>query len=161
VNAITKPQPHADAAATALRQALAASHAALRESVTSYRTAWSALAADTDLLDVLRAAGSLVLATEAIVTASKQVEATARTALAQTMSETGCPAVVLAHHTVHLGSKPASVEIEDAAAIPAELMRVPVPDRVTIGRLLRAGTEVPGARLINDNKEPVCVFRAR
>ena len=78
MSAIAKPQSHADAAATALRQALAAANAPLREAVTAYRTAWAELTADTDLLDVLRAAGGLVLAAEAIVAASKQLEATAR-----------------------------------------------------------------------------------
>jgi Siphovirus Gp157 len=161
VNAITKPQSHADTAATALRQALTASHAQLRESVASYRTAWSALTAAADLLDLLRATGGLVLAAEAIVAASKQVEATARTTLAQSVSETGCPAVALAHHVVHLGTKPARVDIEDESAIPAELMRqpAPAPDKTAISRMLRAGAEVPGARLIG-NHEPMAVFRS-
>jgi hypothetical protein len=76
------------------------------------------------------------------------------------MAETGCPAVTLEHHTVHLGSKPASVEIEDTAAIPAELMRrpEPAPDKVAIGKLLRANVAVPDARLIG-NHEPICIFK--
>jgi hypothetical protein len=162
MNAITKPQSHADAAATALRQALAASHAQLRDAVASYRTACAALAPDTDLLDALPAAGNIVLAAEAITAASKQAEATARTALAQAMSETGCPAVALVNHVVHLGTKPARVDIEDESAIPAELMRTPppAPDKVAIGRLLRAGSEVPGARLLG-NHEPMVVFKGR
>ena len=78
------------------------------------------------------------------------------------MSETGCPAVALATHTVHLGTKPARVDIEDEQAIPAELMRTPAPapDKVAIAKLLRAGAEVPGARLIG-NQEPMAVFKGR
>jgi hypothetical protein len=161
MNAITKPQSHADTAATALRQALAASHAQLREAVAGYRTAYAGLAPDADLLDTLRAAGAIVLAAEAIAAASKQVEATARAALAQAMCETGCPAVALARHVVHLGTKPDRVDIEDATAIPTELMRqpAPAPDKAAISRLLRAGAEVPGARLIG-NHEPMAVFRS-
>jgi hypothetical protein len=161
MNAITKPQPHADAAATALRQALAAANAPLREAVAGYRSAYAALAPDADLLVIMRAVGELALAAADIAAAAKQVETTARNALAQTMSETGCPAVVLEHHTVHLGTKPASVDIEDTAAIPAELMRVPAPapDKVAIGKLLRAGASVPGARLIGNN-EPNVIFRS-
>jgi Siphovirus Gp157 len=111
---------------------------------------------------VLRAAGSIVLAAEAIAAASEQVEASARTALAQAMSETGCPAVALAMHTVHLGTKPARVDIEYESAIPAELMRTPAPapDKVAIAKLLRAGSAVPGARLIG-NHEPMVVFKGR
>ena len=132
----------------------------LRDSVASYRTAYAGLAPDVDLLDVLRAAGGLVLAAEAIVTACKQVEATARSALTSCMVETGCPAVALDSHTVHLSTKPARVDIEDESAIPAELMRTspPAPDKVAIGKLLRAGATVPGARLIG-NHEPAVVFK--
>jgi hypothetical protein len=160
MNAIAKPQSHADAAATALRHAIAAAHAPLREAVARYRTAYAGLASDADLLDVLRAAGGLVLAAEAIVAASKQVEATARAALASCMAETGCPAVALDSHTVHLSTKPSHVDIEDERAIPPELMRTPppAPDKVAIGKLLRAGAVVPGARLVG-NREPVCVFK--
>jgi hypothetical protein len=160
VNAIAKPQSHADAAAATLRQALAASHAPLREAVASYRAAYAGLTADADLLDMLRAAGGLVLAAEALVAASKQVEATARAALTSCMVETGCPAVSLDSHTVHLSTKPSRVDIEDEQAIPPELMRTPppAPDKVAIGKLLRAGAAVPGARLVG-NQEPMCVFK--
>jgi Siphovirus Gp157 len=163
MNAISKPQSHADAAATALRNALSDGHAALRDAVTSYRTACASLTPDADLLDVFRAAGNIVLVAEAINAASKQAETTARAALAQAMSETGCPAVALAAHTVHLSTKPARVDIENAQDIPAEFMRQPPPalDRVAIGKCLRAGIAVPGARLLSDNQEPIVVFKGR
>jgi Siphovirus Gp157 len=168
VNAITSaPQKplhasHAGAATEALRQAIAAAQRPLRDAVAAYKAAHIQLAADADLLDALRATGELVLAAEAIVAAGKQVEATARAALAQTMSDTGCPAVALAGHVVHLGAKPSRVDIEDEQAIPAELLRQPpppAPDKVAIGKLLRAGATVPGARLI-ENHEPIAVFRS-
>jgi hypothetical protein len=62
---------------------------------------------------------------------------------------------------VHPGTKPARVDIEDENAIPPELMRVPAPapDKVAIGKQLRAGVAVPGARLIG-NHEPICIFRS-
>jgi hypothetical protein len=153
---------HADATATALRQVLAGANAPLRDGVSAYRAAYAGLSASTDLLEVMRAAGSLVLAAESIVVASKQAEATARSALAQAMSETGCPAVALADHVVHLGTKPDRVDIEDERAIPPELMRVPAPapDKVAIGKRLRAGAAVPGARLIG-NREPICIFKGK
>ena len=104
----------------------------------------------------------MILAAESIAAASKRVEAAARTALATCMAETGCPAVTLDHHVVHLGTKPQSVSIDNESAIPAELMRTPqpVPDRVTIGKLLRLGRAVPGARLTG-NKESICIFRSK
>jgi hypothetical protein len=162
----SQPQPsqqsHADAAATALRTAVTAAHGPLRDAVTAYRTASAALAPDADLLDVLRAVGGIVLAAEAIVAAGKQLETAARTALASCMSETGCPAVALASHVVHLGTKPDRVDVEDESAIPRELLRQPpaAPDKVAIGKLLRAGAAVPGARLVG-NQEPVCVFKGK
>jgi hypothetical protein len=162
MNAISKPQTHAAAIAAALRQSLAASHAQLRDAVATYRAATAALTPDADLLDALRAAGSIVLAAASITDAAKQAEAAARAALASAMVETGCPAVTLASHTVHLGTKPARVDIEDESAIPAELMRIPppAPDKVAIGKLLRAGGDVPGTRLIG-NHEPICIFKGR
>jgi hypothetical protein len=151
---------HASAAAITLRQALAAAHGPLRDAVAAYRAASAAFSPDADLLVALRAAGSIVIAAESIAEAAKQAEAAARAALAQAMSETGCPAVALANHVVHLSTKPARVDIEDESAIPATLMRQPMPDRVAIGRLLRTGADVPGARLISSN-ESICVFRSR
>jgi hypothetical protein len=171
VNAITsipaRPQQpaqrsHADTAAAALRHAVTAAHGPLRDAVAAYRAAHATLASDADLLEILRAAGGIVLAAEAITAASKQIEASARAALAQAMSETGCPAVALADHVVHLGTKPARVDTENQEAIPAEFMRQPppAPDKVAIGKLLRDGAAVPGARLIG-NKEPLCVFKGK
>jgi hypothetical protein len=153
---------HADVAVSGLRNALAAANAQFRDGVSAYRAACAGLSASTDLLEVLRAAGSLVLAAESIVAASRQAEATARSALASCMAETGCPAVALADHVVHLSTKPDRVDIEDERAIPAELMRQPppAPDKVAIGKRLRAGVAVPGARLIG-NREPICIFKGK
>ena len=151
---------YADAEATKLRAAL--THADLAEAVASYRTAWAALIESTDLLDALEATGRIVLASETLEAKAKHAEATARAAMAQAMAETGCPAVELPHHIVHLGARRASVEIDDPAKIPPHLMRQPepAPDRTAIGKLLRAGAAVPGARLIG-NREPICIFKAK
>ncbi|HEY2617708.1 MAG TPA: siphovirus Gp157 family protein [Acetobacteraceae bacterium] len=166
MNAITsvpasQQQSHAGAAAAALRSAIANATPPLRDAVQAYRTARAGLTPDADFLEILRAAGGIVLAAEAIVAAAKQVEATARTALASCMSDTGCPSVALASHVVHLSTKADHVDIEDARSIPPELMRQPppAPDKVAIGKLLRAGAAVPGARLVG-NQEPICVFRS-
>ena len=149
------------ATALALRQAIAATHDPLRDAVSAYRAAWAELTPDADLLEMLRAAANCALAAEAIVAAGKQLETTARAAMATCMSDTGCPAVALAGHVVHLSTMPDRVDIEDEQAIPPDLLRhpPPAPDKVAIGKLLRAGAAVPGARLIG-NHEPVCVFRS-
>jgi hypothetical protein len=161
MNAITKPQPHADAAATALRQAIAASHAQLRDAVASYRTAWSAIAADADLLDTLRAAGELVLAAEAIITASKQVEATARTALAQTLMDTGTCSIRSATHTFSASPGRQSVTVTSAADVPSHLLQQPPasPDKAKILRLLKAGEGVPGCEISNGS-QPILTVKA-
>jgi hypothetical protein len=129
--------------------------------VSAYRAAHAALTPDADLLEMLRAAGGIVLAAELIVAAGKRLEASARAAMATCMSDTGCPAVALADHVVHLSTRPDRVDIEDEKATPPDLLRQPppAPDKVAIGKLLRAGAAVPGARLIG-NHEPVCVFRS-
>jgi hypothetical protein len=145
------------------RTAVTAAHGPLRAAVEAYRAARAGLTSDADLLEILRAAGGIVLAAEAITAASKQVETTARAAMANCMSETGCPAVALDHHVVHLGTKPDRVDIEDESAIPPALLRQPpppAPDKVSIGKALRAGAAVPGARLVG-NKEPLCVFKGK
>ena len=43
-----------------------------------------------------------------------------------------------------------------------ELLRQPppAPDKIAIGKLLRAGVAVPGARLIG-NQEPMVIFRGK
>lgn len=127
---------HADAAAFSLRQALSAAHPALRDAVAAYKAASAGLKPDADLLDVLRAAGEVVLAAEAIVAAGKQLEAAARAALATCMSDIGCPAVALADHVVHLSTKPDRVDIENQAAVPAEFMRTPPPAPDKVARAL-------------------------
>ena len=67
---ITKPRTtHADIAADMLRQALTTAHVRLRDAVTTYRSAYAGLSESADLLDVLRAAGGLLLAAEAIADA--------------------------------------------------------------------------------------------
>lgn len=159
MNAISKPT-YATAAVTALRESIGATHGAVRDAVSAYRDACRGLAPDADLLDALKAAGELALAAEALTAASKQTEAAARTALAQTMSEVGCPSVALPSHTVHLGTKPARVDIEDERAIPPELLRKPTPDRRAIMAAIKAGRDVPGCSLVKSN-EPLCVFRSR
>jgi hypothetical protein len=161
MNAIAKPQPHADVAATALRNALATANAPLREAVARYRTAYAGLAADADLLDMLRAAGGLVLAAEAIVAASKQVEATARTTLAQTLMDTGACSIRSATHTFSASPGRQSVTITSAADVPAHLLHQPPPspDKTKILRLLKAGKGVPGCEISNGG-QPILTVKA-
>jgi hypothetical protein len=161
VNAIAKPQSHADAAATALRDALAAANAPLREAVTTYRTAWAALTPDADLLEILRAAGGLALAAEAIVAAGKQVEATARSTLAQTLMDTGACSIRSATHTFSASPGRPSVTVTSAAEVPAHLLQQPPPspDKAKILRLLKAGEGVPGCEISNGS-QPILTVKA-
>jgi hypothetical protein len=68
---------------------------------------------------VLRAAGGLVLAAEAIVAASKQAEATARSALAQTLMDTGACSIRSATQTSSASPGRQSVTITSAAGASA------------------------------------------
>ena len=52
--------------------------------------------------------------------------------------------------TVSIGAKPPSVEIVDEGLIPDEYMRISIsPSKTLIGNALKAGQDVPGARLTN------------
>jgi len=52
--------------------------------------------------------------------------------------------------TVSIGAKPPSVEIVDDGLIPDEYMRISIsPSKTLIGNKLKAGEDVPGARLTN------------
>jgi hypothetical protein len=142
---------HADTATTTLRRAIAASHAQLRDAVTTYRTAAAALAPDTDLLEVLRAAGNIVLAAEAITAASKQAEATARAALAQALMDTGACSIRSRTHTFSASPGRQSVIVTFTADVPPHLLHQPPPspDKAKILRLLKAGESVAGCELSN------------
>jgi hypothetical protein len=52
--------------------------------------------------------------------------------------------------TVSIGAKPPSVEIVEEGLIPDEYMRISIsPSKTLIGNALKAGEDVPGARLTN------------
>ena len=163
MNAITPVagRTHADAAATALRQALATSHEPLRSAVNQYRSATAGLAPDADLLDVLRAAGNVVLAAEAIVSASKQAEAAARTALASTLMDTGACSIRSSSHVFSASAGRQSVTVTSADDVPPDLLHQPQPspDKAKILRLLKAGEAVPGCELSNGS-QPTLTVRA-
>jgi hypothetical protein len=161
VNAIARPQTHADAAAAGLRDALAAANAPLRDGVSAYRAAYAGLSASTDLLEVMRAAGSLVLAAESIVEASKQVEATARSALAQTLMDTGACSIRTGSHIFSASPGRQSVVITDPSIVPEDLLYQPppCPNKAAILRRIKAGEQVPGCALSNGT-QPILSVRA-
>jgi hypothetical protein len=161
MNAISKPQSHADTAAATLRLALSAGHATLRDAVTTYRAAAAALSPDADLLDVLRAAGSIVLAAEAIATAGKQAEATARAALAQALMDTGACSIRSSTHIFSASPGRQSVTVTSAADVPPHLLHQPPPspDKAKILRLLKAGETIPSCELSNGG-QPILTVKA-
>lgn len=57
-------------------------------------------------------------------------------------------------HQVTYRMTPGSVVIKDESLIPFEYMKPakPTPDKTAIGKLLKAGTEVPGCELNKENK---------
>ena len=71
----------------------------------------------------------------------------------QAMQDTGIAEVATDEWGAKLAKKPPSVEVADQAALPAEFLRVPeppapAPDKAKIAAALKAGQEVPGARLV-------------
>ena len=76
-----------------------------------------------------------------------------RTYALQTMQGTGIAEVATDEFAAKVAKKPASVNITDAALIPAAYMRTPepppaAPDKKAIGEVLKAGAAVPGAELV-------------
>jgi hypothetical protein len=148
-------------AAAALRQAIVNATSPLRDAVQAYRTARAALTPDADLPEILRAAGGIVLAAEAIVAASKQVETTARAALASTLLDTGACSIRTGTHTFSASQGRQSVTVTSADDVPAHLLRQPppAPDKAKILQLLKAGEHVPGCELSNGS-QPILTVKA-
>lgn len=71
-----------------------------------------------------------------------------RSLMFKLLKAAGVPRVPLAEATISIGKKSASVEIIDEAALPAEVVRITTaPDKKAIADLLKAGTDVPGAKM--------------
>ncbi|HKD76308.1 MAG TPA: siphovirus Gp157 family protein, partial [Ktedonobacterales bacterium] len=108
-----------------------------------------------------RAAGSLLLAAEAIADAAKHIDATARATLAQTLMDTGACSIRSATHTFSASPGRQSVTITSIDDVPPHLLRQPPPspDKVKILRLLKAGESVPGCELSNGSA-PILTVKA-
>jgi hypothetical protein len=75
-----------------------------------------------------------------------------RSYLLNCMQATGIKRIECPHFALTLRDNPAAVDVFDAAQVPAEFMRQPEPpppcaDKAAIKDAIKAGREVPGARL--------------
>ncbi|MGF0520602.1 siphovirus Gp157 family protein [Agrobacterium pusense] len=71
-----------------------------------------------------------------------------RSMMFKLLKAAGVPRVPLAEATIFIGKKAAAVEIIDEALLPAEVVRITTaPDKKAIADLLKAGTDVPGAKM--------------
>lgn len=71
-----------------------------------------------------------------------------RSLMFKLLKAAGVPRVPLAEATISIGKKAAAVEIVDEALLPAEVVRITTaPDKKAIADLLKAGTDVPGAKM--------------
>ena len=161
MNAIAKPQSHADAAATALRNALAAANAPLREAVTTYRTAWAELTADTDLLDDTARRGRSRAGRRGDRRRQQAGRSHRARTLAQALLDTGACSIRSATHTFSASPGRQSVTVTSAADVPAHLLQQPPPspDKAKILRLLKAGESVAGCELSNGS-QPILTVKA-
>lgn len=76
-----------------------------------------------------------------------------RTYALQSMQAAGVGEVATDEFAARVAKKPASVNVLDAALIPADLMRQPsapppAPDKAAIAAALKAGASVPGCELV-------------
>ena len=154
MNAIapTAGRTHGDAAASTLRQALAAPHAQLRDAVAATASAVTQLRAQTDIVLLMNAVDSLSLCAEALAKAAAALHESADAALVASMESTGCTAFATAFHTTSLREGVASVDILDSRAVPAAFMveREAIPDKRAIGKALKNGAagSINWARLL-------------
>lgn len=71
-----------------------------------------------------------------------------RSLMFKLLKAAGVQRVPLAEATISIGKKAASVEIVDEALLPSNVVKIThAPDKKAIADLLKAGTDVPGARM--------------
>lgn len=71
-----------------------------------------------------------------------------RSLMFKLLKAAGVPRVPLAEATISIGRKAAAVEIVDEALLPSNVVKITTaPDKKAIADLLRAGADVPGARM--------------
>ena len=110
-----------------------------------------------DLMPVMQATVGVILACEAMQSAAKAAEASARQALAEAMG-LGCTTIQVGPHTASLRDAPLAAMVTDLAALPAEYMTTPAPrpDLPAIRKALLRGP-VPGAQLSNGGAATVTI----
>lgn len=71
-----------------------------------------------------------------------------RSLMFKLLKAAGVPRVPLAEATISIGRKAASVEIVDEALLPSSVVKITTsPDKKAIADLLKAGADVPGAKM--------------
>lgn len=147
-------------ACAAIARTVQALYEPLRAAAAAYAHATAETTAASDLTDALRAAIALIVAAETLEDKAEQTAKTLRMRLAQTMSETGAPAIRGEYHSAHLLTAPDRVWVQEESLVPPELIvqPPPKPDLAEIGKRLRAGDRVGGCVLAG-NKEPRLVLR--
>lgn len=102
-----------------------------------------------DLLPAWADTVAVILALERLTKATKVAEQGMRAALAASMDYNNAPSIRADSHIVGITDGRTSVEILDAAAVPAELMTTPMPqpDKKKLGVWLKTNT-VNWARLV-------------
>ena len=137
-------------ASDTLRAAAMERYPALKESVAATAVAVTRLREQTDLVLLMAAVDALSMSADALAAAAKALHESADAALTQAMSDTGCTGFATEFHTTSLRSGSTSVEILDAAAVPAALMTnpQPTPDKRLIAKALKLNGAVNWARFI-------------
>lgn len=105
-------------------------------------------------------AGSIKAAEADMAARRKALEKRAdslRAYLLRCMEAAGIKKIESPHFALTVKAKPPSVDVFDAEQLPADYMRQiepppPAPDKVLIGKALKDGFDVPGARLVTGNR---------
>lgn len=132
------------------------------DALDTYRAADAALRGVDDVVDALRATATLILAAEALADVATRQARDARNVLAETMATTGATQVRTESHVVAVREGSRIVDVFEPKTIPPRYMRQPpaAPDKAQIAADLKAGVDVPGARLSNGGPHVVSFHKA-
>ena len=152
----------ASEARNALRTLAISLYPAMHHAAGQYGRAHSAINTAPDVMDAMQASVSLILAAEALAETAEETAKKLRAALTEQIIETGAVGVRTEHHTAFTQESSGSVYVTDPDLVPKEFWRhpPPAPDKIAIGKELRAGRLVAGTTLSNPGR-PTLVIKPR
>ncbi|HEY2675540.1 MAG TPA: siphovirus Gp157 family protein [Steroidobacteraceae bacterium] len=144
----------ATAATQALQQAAADCYRSAFEAGSAFARQHTAVVKAADIVETMQAMIELVIAAEALHTASDASVKALRAALAEQMEATGAASVATEHHKASLAKQPAFLSIADEELIPRDFYIQPPPqlDKRALKSALSDGIQIAGVSLAIPNQ---------